>query len=205
MFPRSLPPEVPWYWPTILTPRLVIRQPHAGDLRSLHGALNSPGVRDYFGRTAVEPLRQTEHYFTEFLLGNYAAHTGLYPLILDREGERQVRGVVGLTRFEWQHRHAEIGLWLSSDCWGQGLAVEAISGLLGWAFAELPLERVTALVEPDNTRSCRAFVKAGGSYEGCLARRLFRNGQMRDVNVYGFFREAGDEDEATSRSSQSPR
>jgi RimJ/RimL family protein N-acetyltransferase len=64
----------------------------------------------------------------------------------------------------WQDQ--EIGFLLSRSYWGQGIAQEALHGVLSYLFGEKGMEEVTADVDPRNYRSIKllegvAFVRTG--------------------------------------------
>lgn len=60
---------------------------------------------------------------------------------------------------------AEANWWTAADAVGQGYASEAVRAVMDHAFADLPrglgLQRVTALIAPDNRASRRVAVKTG--------------------------------------------
>lgn len=68
----------------------------------------------------------------------------------------------------------EIGWWLSSDHWGQGLAAEAAREALSDGFDRIGLRRVTAVALPENAASTRIMAKLGMSYEKVVFHHGFR-------------------------------
>jgi ribosomal-protein-alanine N-acetyltransferase len=50
---------------------------------------------------------------------------------------------------------------LGRTYWHRGLATEAASASLQWGFEELALERIVAIVHPENLRSRRVIAKLG--------------------------------------------
>lgn len=60
---------------------------------------------------------------------------------------------------------AEANWWTSADAFGEGYATEAVRAVLRHAFADLPrglgLQRVTALIAPDNRASRKVASRAG--------------------------------------------
>src|SRR5207248_1777762 len=58
-------------------------------------------------------------------------------------------------------RTAELGYMLGRDSWGRGIAAEAARLLLDFAFGELGLHRVFAVVDEDNPASIRVVEKLG--------------------------------------------
>lgn len=74
----------------------------------------------------------------------------------------------------------EVNFWMASDATGRGHATGALRAVLAHAFADLPrglgLQRVTALIAPDNAASRRVALKAGmcprpAEFEGMAGRR----------------------------------
>jgi len=55
----------------------------------------------------------------------------------------------------------EVGYLLGREHWGNGYATEAALAVRDWALAELGLERLIALIYPDNVRSIRVAQKLG--------------------------------------------
>ena len=55
----------------------------------------------------------------------------------------------------------EVGYLLGREHWGNGYATEAALAVRDWALGELGLERLIALIYPDNVRSIRVAEKLG--------------------------------------------
>lgn len=66
----------------------------------------------------------------------------------------------------------ELGYWLRSDRWGQGLATELAAALPRVAFELDGVERVDLRCAPDNRPSARVAEKLGFRHEATLRRRL---------------------------------
>jgi [ribosomal protein S5]-alanine N-acetyltransferase len=69
----------------------------------------------------------------------------------------------------------EVGYLLAPEARGRGVATRAIGLLIDWSFRELGLERVQALVDPDNPRSAGVLERLGFQREGLL--RRYRPGE----------------------------
>lgn len=59
----------------------------------------------------------------------------------------------------------EIGYRLARQSWGRGYATEAVLAVRDFAFLSLGLQRLIAMIDPDNTASIRVAEKAGMNYE----------------------------------------
>lgn len=86
-------------------------------------------------------------------------------------------------------RRAELGYWLGAPYWGRGLASEAVTGALRWAFTEGGLYRVYAQVIASNRRSQRVLVKTGMTHEGTRRGHLRKGRRFVDVDQYGILRD----------------
>ena len=62
----------------------------------------------------------------------------------------------------------ETGYWLKPAYWGQGIAAEVAARLIEYAFVELHLPRVTAVVDAQNIASAKSLLRAGLHREGTI-------------------------------------
>jgi ribosomal-protein-alanine N-acetyltransferase len=114
------------------------------------------------------------------------------------ETERQVRwGIVrradgrllGTCGFVWLRPHsAEIGYDLARACWGKGYMYEALSALLDYAFFDLDLNRIEALVMPANMRSKRLLKRLGFAHEGTLREYDYFKDAFHDMEMHALLR-----------------
>lgn len=74
----------------------------------------------------------------------------------------KVIGTVNLEVDQSAHS-AMLGYAIGRDFWGCGLATEAATSVMEWAFDTLQLERIWASTKPDNARSQRVLQKLGMS------------------------------------------
>lgn len=64
----------------------------------------------------------------------------------------------------------EVGYLLAPHARGRGAATRAVGLLIDWSFRELGMERVQALIHPDNPPSARVLERVGFQREGLLRR-----------------------------------
>jgi len=83
---------------------------------------------------------------------------------------------------------AEIGYWLGEDCWGRGIATEALRAVTDWAFATTDLVRIQAGVFEWNPASARVLEKAGYLLEGRLRKAYVKDGRTLDRLLYARLR-----------------
>jgi [ribosomal protein S5]-alanine N-acetyltransferase len=84
-----------------------------------------------------------------------------------------------------------LGYWVLARARRRGLASRAADLLVRWALAAAGLQRVEALVDPDNVASKRVVEKAGFQREGYLRSYLGpdADGRRSDALLYSLVRE----------------
>lgn len=100
-------------------------------------------------------------------------------LILQKETDRVI-GMTGYSQWNPRHSRAELFYALARDCWGQGLATEAVRAVVRFGFERMELNRVEAMVHPANTASRRVAQKVGMVEEGLLREVLVYKGVPTD-------------------------
>jgi len=107
---------------------------------------------------------------------------GLSLAIADAGSDEALGAVVLM--FRRQPLTVEIGYWLIERARGRGLGSRAVALLARWAVTDARLERVQALVEPDNIASQRILEKAGFRREGHLRSYLVFDRRRADALIY---------------------
>ena len=99
-------------------------------------------------------------------------------------------GGIGLTLRGGDLQHsAELGYWLGKAFWGRGIATAAARAVTGYAFRDLGLLRIDALVLTENMPSIRVLEKVGFQREGLLRQVELKQGVPLDHFLYAMLRE----------------
>jgi RimJ/RimL family protein N-acetyltransferase len=113
-------------------------------------------------------------------------------LLIETTKDRQAVGYVRYTMLALPDAdlpYPEIGFGIPEvDARGKGYAQEAVRLLVEYLFAGYPVERVAAFTDGENKPAQRVMEKSGFQREGVLRRAWFRDGQWRDVAMYGILR-----------------
>ena len=95
--------------------------------------------------------------------------TGIELLAVTCKSTQVIIGYCGLAQFrnigEADAKILEIGYRLIRKYWGYGYATEAATAVRDYAFNELSITRLVALIEPINERSIGVAKRIGMSYE----------------------------------------
>ena len=86
-------------------------------------------------------------------------------------------------------RRAEIGYTLSRAYQGRGIASEAVSCLLEYAFASLGLHRVIAITDVENAPSVALLERLGLRREGHFRQNVWFKGKWGDEYLYAMLQE----------------
>ena len=107
----------------------------------------------------------------------------------------QDQQVIGYTRYtlipypDADNPHPEIGFGVpAASSQGKGYAKEAVRLLVVYLFAGYPVERIIAFTDTENVPAHRVMKSVGFQQEGILRRSMFRDGQWRDLAIYGILR-----------------
>jgi ribosomal-protein-alanine N-acetyltransferase len=155
-------------WPTsipeIRTKRLRLRALLPQDAAALLAVLGDPEVTRFHNVPTLATLAEAAEAL-ERLQERYArGDTIRWAMELLESGE--MIGTVGLLRFDFEHRRAEVGYEIARRFWGQGLTPEATAAVIRFGFSVMNLHRIEAGVLPGNHASVRVLEKLGFSEEG---------------------------------------
>lgn len=173
--------------PTLSGERIVLRPLRVGDLDDLFAIYSDREVMRFWSSPAHDSRERTERLLREIADGIEAGR--LLEWGIAERSEDRVIGTVTLFRLEPQHRRAEIGYALARSAWGRGLATEALSLVIRFAFEELRLHRLEADADPRNERSLRVLARQGFRREGTQRERYWLAGEIQDGALLGLLRD----------------
>ena len=155
------------------TPRLTLRHLVPEDLGALHALYRDPEIRRYFPE-GTRTLEETRQELAWFLHGHPKfPELGLWAAIERSSGA--FLGRCGLLPWEIEGQHeVELACLIDKLRWGEGLATEAATAIVGYAGSVLRLRRVICLIIPGNWASVRVARKVGMSFERELIDELGR-------------------------------
>ena len=143
------------------TDRLLLREWAEDDLDELAAVFADPAVWHYPFRRGL--TREESERFLERQMDHWATH-GFGTWAAEVRGDGRLAGYIGLAIPEWLPQvlpAVEVGWRLRPELWGRGLATEGGEASLRYGFHELGLDRIIAIVMPDNAGSLRVTAKLG--------------------------------------------
>ena len=174
-------------FPILETNRLILRQVTKDDANSLLKYLSDKEVMKYVG---LEPFKSIDDALDEisWYKSIFEKRTGIrWGITLKEQGE--VIGSCGFLNLVSQHYRSEIGVELSREHWGKGIASEAFEAVIRYGFEQMNLQRIEALIEPPNIQSQKLAEKQGFIREGLLRNYEFTCGKFDDLYMYSLLKQ----------------
>lgn len=146
------------------TPRLLMRRLELGDLEALAALYADPDIRRYFPDGTLTRAETAEE-LDWFRNGHpQDARLGLWATIEKASGA--FIGRCGLLAWEIEGRHEiELAYLIARTHWRKGFGAEAARALVAHGLETLSLNRLIALVHPDNIASAMTAESAGLHFE----------------------------------------
>lgn len=168
-------------FPTIKTERLLLRKIVDGDIDNIFKGLSHPDIIKYYGVNfqTLEATKEQMAFYAD--LENNG--TGIWWAICSLDS-KTFYGAGGLNSLSKEHKKAEIGFWLLTDFWGQGIMKEAMPLICNYGFDKLGLHRIEGFVETDNINCKTAMAKLNFRHEGTMRDCEIKNGKFISLDIY---------------------
>jgi [ribosomal protein S5]-alanine N-acetyltransferase len=140
------------------TDRMILRRFQSSDVEPLVDLWSDPEVTRFLGGPRDRVWLQSE--FEKSARDPFAEPYDLWP-VLEKETGRVI-GHCGLLEKEVEGKtEIEVSYILSSSVWSRGFGTEIANAIKKYAFLELRLGRLVALIEPNNAASEKVAMKIG--------------------------------------------
>ena len=173
-------------FPTLETPRLELRQITSSDAHAILQLFGDEAVVRYMDIAPLATLGEAQE-IVDWADTLFAHGRGIRWGIV-RKGEATFIGTCGYHNWDHTSRRAEVGYDLAPARWGKGLMREALDAILPYGFEKMGLNRVQAMVHPDNARSIHLLQRLGFTQEGVLRDWRFYKGQFWDEACFSLLR-----------------
>jgi RimJ/RimL family protein N-acetyltransferase len=152
-------PSLPLPHPFLAADHVLIRPWTEGDLPWVVAATDDAAIARWSHLPAPFDAAAVRAWF-DAMPSEREQGTALRMLIAEA-GDGARLGAIALDHFDWAAQTAEIGYWVAEPARGRGVASAAVALLTDWAFAELGLAEIVALLDADNAPSQRTLERCG--------------------------------------------
>ena len=148
---------------TIESERILLRPLTLEDGEFILELLNTDGFIKYIGDRNVRTVEQAKTYILNGPLKSYETN-GFGLSLAELKTDRTPVGMCGLLKRDYLD-HADIGFAFLPRYTGKGYAYEIVEEIVRFGLQELRMEKILAIVLPENSSSVRLLEKVGFSYE----------------------------------------
>lgn len=167
----------------LTTERLILRPFRPSDFHDVHSYASDPEVTRFtsFGPNTPD---ETRDFLARCDAEISEAIRKTYNFAITLRGADRAIGGIGFAIDHPLHRAAEMGYVLHRDQWGRGIATEAVTALVSFAFSTAGLHRIVARCHPENVASATVMQKIGMKYEGRQRDVMWLKGAWWDFEAY---------------------
>ncbi|PEV21374.1 GNAT family N-acetyltransferase [Bacillus thuringiensis] len=151
----------------IETKRLLVKPYHISDSKPLYELQKHPKTNRFMPSPSysIEEIQDIILWSIEMNKKNNVNNIAKFNLSIFEKSSHKFIGYCGLGPLDFEITSTEMYYALSYDKWGKGYATEATYALLQYAFLKIGIERVVAVVFPENKASVRVLKKLGFQFE----------------------------------------
>ena len=172
------------------TTNTYLRRAERDDLDTILSWMEDPDFQRFLYGDAAQSPRQIRERIIQ-MLGRSPANqlpSALYLLIESKQDG--LLGMISLQNVSWRNRSCSIDVYVGDKGRRSSLlAAISVFRALEYAFDELNLHRISALIYVFNRPSWRIFEMAGAKRELVLQRHVMRDGELYDAYGYGLLRQ----------------
>ena len=167
--------------PTLTTSRLTLRALQVRDSADMYEYASCEDVTEYLTWEPHTDYAATVQYLAQVM---YAYKKGsFYDWAVILKDKNKMIGTCGFTKFDYERQCGEIGYVINPAYWGMGIAPEAVSAVIQFAFEKLMLNEVEARYIAENGRSRHVMEKCGMTFRGIGSEPEIIRGKPRYIGV----------------------
>ena len=169
----------------IKTKRLALTQMALKDTDNLFKMLSDKETAKYVG---IEEKKKAIEKLIKVYLKRSKRGEGILLKMATRK-DNNFLGFFALPNYNDVHRRTEIGYTITKENWNKGYVSEAILTAVNFLFKKIKLNRLEAMVHPNNKVSLHLLNKFGFKKEGLVRQRYYMNNKPEDMVMLSLLRE----------------
>ncbi len=179
---------------TIETERLILRKLTQAVYDYIYQQYDTDELMNFLGLASMNELVVEK---TKYQQGLSMFNKDFLTFQLIDKNTNKIIGWCGYHTWFKAHFRAEIGYHLLEDSYKRkGLMSEALKVILDYGFNEMGLNRVEALIGPNNIASLKLIAKMDFTKEGVLRSHYFVNDRLEDSIIYALLKKEYEQSQA---------
>ena len=164
------------------TERLFFRRVDHNDVSEILALRGNPETMKYIPRSLTKTKEEALEHI-DMIETKIVNNEGINWAVT-LKGNPKLIGLIGLYRVKPEHHRAEIGYMILPEYNGKGIVTESIKAILDYAFYDMKLHSVEAIIDPQNMGSEKVLQKNGFVKEAHFIENEFYDGKFLDAAVY---------------------
>jgi ribosomal-protein-alanine N-acetyltransferase len=169
-------------FPTILTPRLILRQIEESDCQDIFEMRSNPDMNEYTDSLPDTSKEVTLKYIANMNKGVQLNKWIIWSIV--HKSNNKTIGTISIWNLNDQENKAELGYGIIPDYQNQGLMTEALDSILNYAFLYMELRIVEAYTEENNIKSRGFLLKNNFSFRGIISEKGYSVDKTFNMQIY---------------------
>ncbi len=174
-------------FPHLETTRFHLREIQITDAEAVFACFHNDEVTRYYDQPTFTAIEQAEKLILHMRQGFRDRRSIRWGIA--RKEDNWLLGTCGYNGWNRLAHKTGVGYELAQPFWRQGVMTEVLTAVLDFGFQRMRLNRVEALVMPNNTASERVLTKLGFQLEGVLRQYAFFKEEFYDLQMFALLQE----------------
>lgn len=170
------------HFPELETETLLLQELQPGHAADILNHFSALAVTRYLDVKGLETLGEAEELIT--LLARRFQHERSIRWGVSQKGCRRIIGTCGYNTWSKRKFQAELGYDLSPAYWRRGIMTEAVQAVIRFGFTKMDLQKIEALVLPENVASEAFLESLGFDWEARVREFQVSTGQFAHMTVF---------------------
>ena len=151
----------------VKTERLLIRPINVDDIQDFYEILSQEEVVEYLPEDvmSMEEVKEIISWLNDCYEKNTLENIIKFTVVIVHKENNKVIGWCGVGPLEYDPSDMELFYGIRKEYWGKGIATEASKAMLHYGFDTIGLEKIVAVVKPENVASKKVIEKIGMTYQ----------------------------------------
>jgi len=167
--------------------RIYLKMPTAKDAEKIFKYTQNKELLKYMMWSAPKSIKEVKKHIQDRIRKGKKGIS--FEMCIYSKENNEFIGSAGFVEVDIENESVELGYWVARPFWNNGIATEAVSLLLSYAFKSLKAHRVVIMCNPKNTRSRNIAEKLRFHMDGILRDHIKIRGKMTDKCFYSILNE----------------